>query len=80
MDPQKLIDLLRATMEQQPEQRKAAEDQLTQVEIFSSTTWHKTLTLSFHPFCQYAKLFRTQKKRLDPGKSGDFSGSWLMIF
>lgn len=34
MDPQKLIDLLRATMEQQPEQRKAAEEQLTQVSKF----------------------------------------------
>lgn len=34
MDPQKLIDLLRATMEQQPEQRKAAEEQLTQVSDF----------------------------------------------
>lgn len=50
MDPQKLIDLLRATMDQQLDQRKAAEDQLTQVsEIFIpiSTTWHELLTLGF---------------------------------
>lgn len=35
MDPQKLTELLRATIDQNPEQRKAAEEQLTQV----STTY-----------------------------------------
>lgn len=31
MDPQKLTELLRATIDPNPEQRKAAEDQLAQV-------------------------------------------------
>lgn len=31
MDPQKLTELLRATIDPNPEQRKAAEEQLTQV-------------------------------------------------
>lgn len=38
MDPQKLTDLLRSTIDPNPERRKAAEEQLAQVSEFSNET------------------------------------------